>query len=975
MKTVNLRHPGYDDNCNILLTLPAIDHPNGGIHAETARLACCIIANNRWDGFLSATRRKPKPAKPEIGVLRGNDYYFHLPNKNHKTDKSGKVIDKRKVKSGPYPITVRFADWTFPAHGLPPIWQAARDANELLAEQSKTITPVNVHGDGIVDNACNLCGVDEETKYSWLWDFHEQRVFARECSKMFVNELLRLSVSNETDEEDEEDEDEEDDDEEEDEEEDEDEDEDVDDDDEENSAKDRDEDEEKGGQVQGSADEVDAEIRGEVTESDDFSSESEHESEEDDEDSKGDSEETDDDEEEAGKDSEDEINPSNQSETADPLDNDLNLIQLGLNCSALPNEFDAGRTFDQYQWLFVPKLSEAGHSIMSAHVFLPRDNDLSTIHDKPLILPWKSSFELHFAHFVQAVFAGLTKYLRVDVDRVIRIMDAEDRMVLIDAQIELVKTLVIQEARSLWIPGTDGSEGEGDASEQSPPSNDQGSNSGDISDSKEQDTEVQATIELKEVPISAERWQQALAELAQDVEDIDVEDTQRKLVPETVSKTVFPYSKCTECQESIYGMMYQSIDGDLTLCSNCKAGFSSQHAETVLIPVYDLPWFEDVPTGKMIPQEDTSSNGANSDEDTNSQKAEESDADNEELTLNEIDGRLSREVSDLTPFAYSDALQDVKPPQIRLFCLEPAPVDEPICGHLETVTLSPEVPFEALSYCWGSMEPECYICIAGCRFRTTPNLKLALYRLRDAVKIRKFWIDAICIDQTNNEEKSHQILLMRDIYFHARQTIVWLGEESERSQTALGMCSRLTSAYGNAYLKQELGVDVEALYNEFLNTQPQQSKASSDADVSTTIKAFSRSFDLDKSLKDFLSHLVASSMTREEEYVGPGKQLVDIALQETAEQIRLEELRVGYITGIDPEDPTYFEKLGTIVGEQFAQGVRWNGPFKEGVEKGIREELGLDEAEWEQYFIDRQNEQDGDDSEAVDGTLAGFFQV
>lgn len=79
---VNLRHPGYSDNRNILMVLPALDHPGGGIHHETARIACAIISNNRWDGFLSETRDgAPVQLGPDV-ILRGDNYYFKVPDGN-----------------------------------------------------------------------------------------------------------------------------------------------------------------------------------------------------------------------------------------------------------------------------------------------------------------------------------------------------------------------------------------------------------------------------------------------------------------------------------------------------------------------------------------------------------------------------------------------------------------------------------------------------------------------------------------------------------------------------------------------------------------------------------------------------------------------------------------------------------------------------------------------------------------------------
>ncbi|OAA34635.1 hypothetical protein NOR_08393 [Metarhizium rileyi] len=69
-------HPGYPDNHNILIILPALD--SCGIHHETARIACAILANSRWDGFLSLTKDCRKLEEPPDAVLRSRRYYFHI---------------------------------------------------------------------------------------------------------------------------------------------------------------------------------------------------------------------------------------------------------------------------------------------------------------------------------------------------------------------------------------------------------------------------------------------------------------------------------------------------------------------------------------------------------------------------------------------------------------------------------------------------------------------------------------------------------------------------------------------------------------------------------------------------------------------------------------------------------------------------------------------------------------------------------
>jgi hypothetical protein len=78
-RTVTFRHAGYPDEHNIIMVLPALDDAQGGIHHETALIACAVVAGNRWDGFLSEDRTGSGILTPRDGVLRGKEYYFRLP--------------------------------------------------------------------------------------------------------------------------------------------------------------------------------------------------------------------------------------------------------------------------------------------------------------------------------------------------------------------------------------------------------------------------------------------------------------------------------------------------------------------------------------------------------------------------------------------------------------------------------------------------------------------------------------------------------------------------------------------------------------------------------------------------------------------------------------------------------------------------------------------------------------------------------
>lgn len=88
----------------------------------------------------------------------------------------------------------------------------------------------------------------------------------------------------------------------------------------------------------------------------------------------------------------------------------------------------------------------------------------------------------------------------------------------------------------------------------------------------------------------------------------------------------------------------------------------------------------------------------------------------------------------------------------------------------------PEKPhFVALSYVWGSLEQKCVILVENSPVRVTKNLYDAIMALRPRDQCLVIWIDFLCIDQNNTEEKSWQVELMKDIYQQATKVFAWLG--------------------------------------------------------------------------------------------------------------------------------------------------------------------------------------------------------
>ncbi|RYP78247.1 hypothetical protein DL771_000724 [Monosporascus sp. 5C6A] len=93
--------------------------------------------------------------------------------------------------------------------------------------------------------------------------------------------------------------------------------------------------------------------------------------------------------------------------------------------------------------------------------------------------------------------------------------------------------------------------------------------------------------------------------------------------------------------------------------------------------------------------------------------------------------------------------------------------------------------YEALSYVWGDDGNRQPILIDNHELKVTSNLHAALLRLRDRLLQRVIWIDAICINQGDANEKGQQVQSMANIYAKASRVIVWLGEAAADSDQAI----------------------------------------------------------------------------------------------------------------------------------------------------------------------------------------------
>jgi heterokaryon incompatibility protein (HET) len=99
-------------------------------------------------------------------------------------------------------------------------------------------------------------------------------------------------------------------------------------------------------------------------------------------------------------------------------------------------------------------------------------------------------------------------------------------------------------------------------------------------------------------------------------------------------------------------------------------------------------------------------------------------------------------------------------------------------------------PYAALSYTWGPEQPVHRIKMNEGVFEVRQNLFDFLNST--AVKNEEYWwIDQICIDQSNLQERSSQVSVMGDIYSTAKEVSVWLGKASEDSHLVFEYLTRL----------------------------------------------------------------------------------------------------------------------------------------------------------------------------------------
>jgi hypothetical protein len=130
--------------------------------------------------------------------------------------------------------------------------------------------------------------------------------------------------------------------------------------------------------------------------------------------------------------------------------------------------------------------------------------------------------------------------------------------------------------------------------------------------------------------------------------------------------------------------------------------------------------------------------------------------------------------------------------EIRLLHLAPAlNHDDPLVCSFSLASFDEDVDYEALSYAWGDVTPVMPVSFEGKEVLITKNLHSALCHLRYLDQQRILWADALCINQSDLRERTHQVSLMSSIYSRASLVLVWLGEAWEGCELVMEMLKQL----------------------------------------------------------------------------------------------------------------------------------------------------------------------------------------
>ncbi|KAJ2992631.1 hypothetical protein NUW58_g2101 [Xylaria curta] len=140
--------------------------------------------------------------------------------------------------------------------------------------------------------------------------------------------------------------------------------------------------------------------------------------------------------------------------------------------------------------------------------------------------------------------------------------------------------------------------------------------------------------------------------------------------------------------------------------------------------------------------------------------------------------------------------QELAPLEFRLVRLFAKKMSAIKCEVIHSSLADPP-PYIGISYAWGDADDKRSIQIGNLNIPVTVSLFGALDAVRQRGADVLIWIDALCIDQQNRNERSQQVQLMTQIYAKATNVAIWLGPSANNSELAIEFLKDIAIARNN----------------------------------------------------------------------------------------------------------------------------------------------------------------------------------
>lgn len=161
----------------------------------------------------------------------------------------------------------------------------------------------------------------------------------------------------------------------------------------------------------------------------------------------------------------------------------------------------------------------------------------------------------------------------------------------------------------------------------------------------------------------------------------------------------------------------------------------------------------------------------------------------------------------------------------RILSLAPGRKEDEVVFSFRTASISRPEEYEAVSYFWGAngTTNQKSVGVTLLDSHRKPHNVYVKSALHDALKslrhpnqVRSFWVDAMCINRSNVNETNRQIAMKLEIFRHAVNLCLWLGEDAS-SSNALAFVPRILDLTGvDKLIRDDSALDGWAAFVDLL---------------------------------------------------------------------------------------------------------------------------------------------------------------